>query len=83
MIETIRNRSRKFYRCSTCSTLFNELGETYEHSCGFNIKINNRQPKPEGESDGFRATPQTPIKRSYNIERVVERSFGGNGYKRS
>jgi len=83
MIETIRSGSRKFYRCSTCSTLFNELGVSNEHSCGFNIKINNRQSKPEGEPDGLRTTPQTPFKRSYNLERTTERSFGGNGYKRS
>ena len=80
MIETIRNGSRKFYRCSTCSTLFNELGETYEHSCGFNIKINNRQSKPEGEPDGLRTTPQTPFKRSYNIERVTERVVRVDGF---
>jgi hypothetical protein len=83
MIETIRSGSRKFYRCSTCSTLFNELGETYEHSCRPDIKINNRQPKHQGESDGFRTTSQTPFKRSYNIERATERSFRVDGYKRS
>ena len=80
MIETIRNGSRKFYRCSTCSTLFNELGETYEHSCRPDIKISNRKQKYQGEPDGFRATPKKLIKRSYNLERVTERVVRVDGF---
>ena len=80
MIETIRNGSMKFYRCSTCSTLFNELGETYEHSCRSDIKINNRKQKYQGEPDGFRATPKKPIKRSYNLERATERFVRVDGF---
>ncbi len=80
MIETIRNGIKKFYRCSTCSTLFNELGVSNEHSCGFNIKIDNRKQKYQGEPNGFRATPQKPIKRSYNIERATERVVRVDGF---
>lgn len=80
MIETIRNGSRKFYRCSTCSTLFNELGETYEHSCRPDIKIDNRKQKYQGEPNGFRATPKKLIKRSYNIERATERVVRVDGF---
>ena len=80
MIETIRNGSRKFYRCSTCSTLFNELGVSNEHSCGFNIKIDNRKQKYQGKPDGLRATPKKLIKRSYNIERTTERVVRVDGF---
>ena len=79
MIEKIRNGSRRLYRCKTCGTMFNELGETYEHSCGFNIKINNRKQKYQGEPNGFRGTLEKPIKRSYNLQGITERDYGGNG----
>ena len=70
MIETIRQRSRKFYRCTTCETIFNELGESNEHPCRPYTKINNKLTFNKGESDGLRATLEEPLKRSYSIERT-------------
>ena len=74
MIEKIRNGNRKFYRCKTCGTMFNELGDSHEHPCRPYIKINNKQSFDQSQSDGLRATFEKPFKRSYNLERTVKRS---------
>ena len=73
MIEKIRNGSRKFYRCTSCGTMFNELGEINEHPCRPYIKINNKQSFNQSESDGLRESLEKPVKRSYNLERIVKR----------
>ena len=79
MIEKIRLEGKRLFRCSTCSTMFNRLGDSNEHPCRFNYKVNNKQSFNQGESDRLRATPEKPLKRSYNIQIPAKRNFGGNG----
>jgi len=78
MIETIRNGIRKFYRCTACSTLFNKLGDSNEHSCVTITKISFKHQVNQGESNGLRGAPQKAFKRSYNIEVPIKGVNRGN-----
>jgi len=53
--------------------MFNELGDSDEHTCRPYIKINNKQSFDQSKSNGLRATFEKPFKRSYNLERIVKR----------
>lgn len=79
MIEKIRLEGKRLFRCSTCSTMFNRLGDSDEHPCRFNYKVNNKQSFNKGESDGLRATSEKPVKRSYNIEIPLKGFSRSNG----
>ena len=79
MIEKIRLEGKRLFRCSTCSTMFNRLGDSDEHPCRPYTKINNKLTFNQSESDGLRATLEEPFKRSYNIEIPIKGFSRSNG----